>query len=666
MTDGQGRFRIEGVPEGLWTVRALMMGYRPLSRDVQIPAEGLVTVTFRLFASPVTIAPIIVTASKRTQSAEESPTSLSVLDARELYERNEIPLDQVMAYAPGVQVVGAQIGIRGSTGYNRGAGSRVLLLMDGAPAINADRSTISWDAFPVTEIERVEIIKGAGSALYGSNAIGGVVNLITRAPSATPETRVRLSGGFYSKPHYPKWRWTNRRLAFKGIDLGHSRHLGGLGLIGWFGRRVSDGYRQNGDYSRWGTMVKMAYAGLEQTQISLVCDWALEDHGELILWKRQEEALKVAPEALGDAVHSSKFHSILTGRRVLGRTLACTVRGSYSWAHWEHDFHDQQNYSTSGRPGGEVKFEFLPSRMHAVTFGLEGAYSGVESKIFGNHDTLDLGMYAQDEMSISALLSLTFGARYDRHWVDEHYHEDQFSPKVGLSYRYDASGAVRASVGRGFRAPSVAEMFSDTRVSGYRVLPNPDLLAEDAWSSEVGVRHTGRFYTVDLALFRSEYRNMIEPELTGQAFRLANLTQGRLYGAEAMLGISWRDIVTGTTSYVYLRTRDVDAKSPLAYRPAHQCTGDVSVRLGPVRASLDLRYHSRVEEVKAFPLDERVPVYVAGARFRVGPWPMRALGSDGHIEIRLRGENLLQYHYVEVERSLEPIRSFALTVAGQW
>ena len=662
-TDAAGRFRIEGAPEGTWIVKALMVGYRTESRDVRIKAMGETTVVFRLSESPVEMAPVVVTASKRAQSPEESPVSLSVVSARELREQNEASLERALAYAPGVHVAGAQIGIRGSTGYSRGAGSRVLLLMDGAPAINADRTTINWDSFPVAEIERIEIIKGAGSALYGSNAIGGVVNLITRAPSATPETRVRLSGGFYSSPHYPEWRWTDRRPTFKGMDISHSRRIGDVGVLVWFGRKVSDGYRQNGDYSRWGAMTKVEYSDVARTRTSLLCHWALEDHGEPILWKRQEEALKVAPEAVGDNVHSPKFHGILTVRRIVSRMLACTVRGSYYWTHWTHDFHDSQDYAASGRPGGEIKFELLPSRMHALTFGMEGMYTDVNSRMFGDHNTFDLGVYAQDEARVSPLLSLTFGARYDRHGVDRGRREDQFSPKVGLSYRYAVNGTFRASVGRGFRAPSIAEMFSDTRISGFRIVPNPELRAEDAWSSEVGIRHTGRFYTLDASAFRSEYRDMIEPEPVGEAFHLANLTRGRLYGAEVTFGASWRGLLMGRMNYVYLHTEDVDAGQPLAYRPAHQCTGDIALQLGPVRASGDLRYHTRVEEVKAFPQDERVPMYVVGARATLGPRRMRALGGDGEIEFQFKADNLLQYHYVEVERNLEPIRSFTFTVS---
>src|SRR5256886_14181134 len=90
--------------------------------------------------------------------------------------------------------------IRGSTGYVQGLGSRVLLLVDGVPANQGDRGGINWDLVPLDRVERVEGVKGAGSSLYGSAALGGVVNLITREIPLGFHARVRATGSLVSHP----------------------------------------------------------------------------------------------------------------------------------------------------------------------------------------------------------------------------------------------------------------------------------------------------------------------------------------------------------------------------------------------------------------------------------------------------------------------------------
>src|SRR5207249_8876710 len=98
----------------------------------------------------------------------------------------------------GVQFLYGQVNIRGSTGYVQGLGSRVLLLVDGVPANQGDRGGINWDLVPLDEVQRVEIVKGAGSSLYGSAALGAAVNLLT--PDIEPgfHAGLRATGGSYA------------------------------------------------------------------------------------------------------------------------------------------------------------------------------------------------------------------------------------------------------------------------------------------------------------------------------------------------------------------------------------------------------------------------------------------------------------------------------------
>jgi iron complex outermembrane receptor protein len=133
--------------------------------------------------------------------------SVSTMDAGSISRRNIITLDDALRYVPGVNLTEYQVNVRGSSGYSRGAGSRVLLLVDGIPFVTGDTGEMNFETLPVGQIERVEVVKGAASALYGSSALGGVINVITKRIPEQPETRIRAFGGFYGTPSFPQWDW---------------------------------------------------------------------------------------------------------------------------------------------------------------------------------------------------------------------------------------------------------------------------------------------------------------------------------------------------------------------------------------------------------------------------------------------------------------------------
>lgn len=659
MSDPQGRFRIANIPAGVYSVEAVMVGFKSeILTDVSIISGGETVVHFALQPSPLPLTPVQVTATKRRQSTEESPISVDVLSAPELRRVNVSTLNQALQYTSSVEITEGEIGIRASTGYSQGAGSRVLVLVDGHPAITGDTGGVNWDTLPVEQIESVEIVKGAGSALYGSNALSGVVNIITREPGETPETRVRLSAGLYDEPYYTQWKWTDRRLTFHSIDLSHSRRVGPVGILLFGGRRASDGYQENDDHLRYNASAKVRYA-LSQGHVSGTFAWAEDDRGEFLQWKSQAEALSIPPERRGDRVYSAKWIAYASLRRALGPKAAVILKVHNYRTHWRHHLRDSRAQSLARRSGVEVRVELFPSKRHALTVGWEGTYDRVQSEMFGNHRAYDLAGYVQDEVKLPPWLTATIGARYDDHWVEEGRREHQLSPKIGLVAQPQRGISLRASAGKGFRAPSVAERFTDAVIAGFRILPNPELKAETASSYEVGVHATlGLHLSMDVAVFRNDYSDMIEPEVVegGEDFQMANVTRSSIRGIELMVRAqAWRGLVSGELSYLGVDPRDLDTDEDLPYRSRHRVRSSVVLNYGRGQLSLDFRYASRAEKVKVYPNDERVAQYVVDVGGMV---------NLGKLALSAKVDNLLQYHYTEVERNLAPIRSYTLTLTA--
>ena len=173
---------------------------------------------------------LVVSAARRSQTFAQAPISISVADAERIADHNAFSLTGPLRYVSGVSQVDNQPVVRGSSGYSRGTGSRLLLLVDGFPMLSSDVGDIKWDAVPLQQVERVEVVKGAGSALYGTGALGGVINVLTRDPARAPGTRFRLLSGLYSQPTHSQWHWRESPMHFAGFDVSHNRVLGRTGL----------------------------------------------------------------------------------------------------------------------------------------------------------------------------------------------------------------------------------------------------------------------------------------------------------------------------------------------------------------------------------------------------------------------------------------------------
>ena len=702
-SDMGGQFFIHNLPVGTYDVEASMMGYKKeIKKEVPVLSGKDTQIAFQLEPTVLQQPALVVTASKRTQHLEDAPTSIDVVDKKDIQARNVTTLDEVLQNTAGVGIINGQINLRGSTGWNLAAGSRVLLMVDSHPLINGDTGGLDWDVIPVEEVERVEIVKGAGSALYGSNAMAGMVNILTRDPTPYPETRLRLSWGFYDEPAYPQWRWTDRfltykffdlnhydprhTLSFENVDLSHSRSLGNVGILLKVGRKRSSGYMENGDYSRWNVLGKTkVHLGSNKT-LTVMGNWALDNHGKFFEWASQESPMVVKSGKLGDRVRNEKANVYATFQHGINRKLAYTLKANVYRNNWQNLFHDDDStYAITDRFGSEAQV-YYSSGKHSLTFGSELTMHHTRSLIYGKHDTRDVALYAEDELKFSPVLIATWGTRYDYHSVVGISSDQQISPRAGLVFRPWNKNSLRFSVGHGFRAPSIAEVFAEYTYSGIKVESNLDLKkAERAWSFEFGTSQTweGRLtkefstlsfgqnpfrwalehlnpsFLLDVAFFWSQYKNMIdvEPNLETNTAKFMNLGRARIRGVETRLQASTFDRhLSATLGYTYIDPMDLDAQRTLYYRSRHRIVTSVEFRLGRFSFGWDYRYASRIEEV--IPVldsgyDERVPMHVMDGRI---------LADLGGTQIGLEGKNLGNYHYTLRQRFLEPIRHFIVTL----
>ena len=663
-TDAAGRYRLAPVAAGEIRLRAAAIGYAPAITTAQLtgPADSA-RADFTLEASPLELVPLDVVSSKVPHFGE-SATSVAQVTEQEIARRAVNTVDEAVDKAAGVQILNGQINIRGSTGYVQGLNSRVLLLVDGVPMNQGDRGGINWDLLPVDQIERVDILKGAGSSQYGSAALGGVVNLTTRDVPDGTHARLRLTGGAYADPPHPEWSFRNTAGVHDGADISASYGTATAGGRLAAGARHSDGYREQDERDHWQMAGKGRWQASPRTRVDVSGSWAVDRYQVPLSWCRRGECddrgqvyqpFKVDTAVLGAHTDSRKGYLSAQLRTVASERFAWQARGSWLRTHFIDVRPDTSEFSVANRFGAEVRAEAHPAAERTVLVGGEATFSDVASDIFGNHSQSEFGAYAESDQRIGPA-RLTGGARVDYLAVDGGSLTAVVSPRIGATLPL-AGGTLRASVGRGFRAPTMAERFVHTVAAGFEVIPNPTLRPETAWSTELG--HTALLLGVariDAALFWTEARNLIEPQLivvdTTPTIQLQNVTRARIAGLDAtVLTAPVPEHLSVMLAYTYLDTRPT-----LAFRPRHLFTlsADWTPGWGGLGAGADFRYASRPERIE-------LETFVDERRVAVKVLDLRAGWTHGPVDIRLLVSNALNYMYNLVPETLAPVRTLSVT-----
>jgi iron complex outermembrane receptor protein len=665
----KGVFEIKNAQYGFYDLEISAIGYEKRKISNFLVNESTKPLTVVLKEIAIETEQVIVSASKFEQRIEDLTVSTTIIKPDYISRRNFLTFDDVLRYIPGVQMNLEQVSIRGSSGYSKGVGPRVLVAINGIPLYAGDNGDIVWELIPLSDIERVEVIKGPASSLYGSSAIGGVINIITKSTSKNSITYFKSYLGAYDKPKYKEWRWDDYYRTFYGAELTHSNSIENFSYTLSLKKFDNMSYRQN-DYSkRYLAHLKINYNFTPENYLLFFSNYLYSNRGNYLYWKNSQNALVPKDEDNGNYVKSNRIFNGLIYHHKFNDDFSGEIKTSYYRTQFD-GYGIEHTNSIAGLLRGELITNYFVSNKFTLTTGVEASYADVKSNIFSNPEFFGCGAYTQAEFRGIKDLIATAGFRYDYIKLDTTAGKNAFTPRLGLNYKYSDQLIFRASLGTGFRAPTPAEVFTTAGVGGgVDVKQNPNLTSETSLAFEIGNQFKpleNLFF--DFAFYQTEYNNFIEPNLTKEGdIQFINLSRAGIQGFEAIADWSIIEnelkIIFG---YNYMWARDIAKNRAMKYRPRNIVYAQFKYSPTPFDFGIDFRYLSKVEEIDFAlvepPLalvvdgDKRVPIFVtdfsASFSFLIGSAPIR---------VNLNAKNIFNYYYVEFIGNLAPIRNLSLS-----
>ncbi len=534
VTNIDGNFFLN-VPAGKHVFFTSLIGYRTYKKEIECKENDTLSLSIEMEPSNKVLDEVVVSAGKYEQKLSDVTVSMEVIKPELLHNKCVAQLDQIMNQVPGVYVTDGQISIRGGSGYSYGAGSRVIMLVDEMPMLSADAGDIKFNYIPIETMEQMEVIKGASSALYGSSALNGVINMRTKYARDKPETQVSRYSGIFGDSNTPSYNWwkTNNKSnpAYQGTTFAHAQKFGNLDVV--IGGQLfnDDGYRKGSYEDRIRGNINLRYNFKKVRGLSLGVNGTIMNYkGNLFfLWKDADHPYEARDNTL--QAYNNKRNNIdpfiVYNSEKFGRH---SLRGRYFLTENTNNLNGLDQSSRAELYYGEYQWQKRLINNFNFTSGLVAMRQVVLAQIlYGNHFGENYAAYLQADKKFFHRLTVSVGARAEYYKVDTSQTKGGFfflkNPKknnlpiqpvfrAGLNYQLFEYTFLRASFGQGYRFPSVAEKYINTYVSSLNIFPNPSLQPEQGWSAELGAKHGFKISNfqgfLDVAGFVTHYYNMID------------------------------------------------------------------------------------------------------------------------------------------------------------
>lgn len=637
VTDIEGQFEIIISP-GSHDMIVSYLGYVDYIETIDLSSN--ITKNITLLTSENILDVTTITGTKYERNLSESPVSISVIKPRLIENTNMNKMDNLLDRIPGVQMIDGQVNIRGGSGYSYGAGSRVLLLIDDVPAFQADAGRPLWDDIPVENIAQVEVLKGASSALYGSAAMNGIINIRTGYATSEPQTSIFTSYTAYDAPADERKKWWTSTPNKISTGIVHKRKVKKLDMVFAGFYEDLNSYYVDTFKKRYRLSGNFKYRITPRLTLGMNTMFNYKDDASYLLWK---DAISGAYQGWEGSLTAG-----LTKRFYVDPQLTYTAKNGdkhkfLSRYYWLQNSSSTQQATASDNIYMEYQYQKqLKNWKTNLVGGVSGYFINSNSELYGNLNLIsrNFAAFVQVEKEIIDGLNVTLGTRLEKNAQSNpqvflgdtipvtRMDESKFVSRIAMNYKLAKGTYLRASVGQGYRFPTIAERFIFTNLGALNILPNPSLESETGTTFEIGAKQllalgkTKGF--VDLAFFKSNYNNMMEfvfgeyNEIVG--FQSQNVGDISISGFE--FNVAGEVDVFGQrinllAGYTFLEPKYLDISEAfentisqpipadedplfLKYRNRHNAKGDVELNIGGMSMGFTFNYSSPTVTIDQF------------------------------------------------------------------
>jgi outer membrane receptor for ferrienterochelin and colicins len=576
------------------------------------------------------LSEVVVTGTRTPHTLKEVPVETVLITRAEIEKSNAQTVTDILKNVPGLNTSGvddvfgsasSRVRLQGLS-FNDGYG---LILIDGQRIHGSGQSgahgeyAVGLNQIPVSMIERIEVVKGPGSVLYGSDAMAGVVNVITRKAPHEMAAGASASYGWYDVKEQVRDGKTT-----KPSDDGHSRNLADYSM--YFGDRPHEkiGYLASYAYEK-GQAIGIDPIDSDRHSAMVKTDFTLTD--DLGAWLKGEAS---AFEREGASPSTEDSYRLAAGTTwKSGDSHRVEVKGY----HYIDDF--TASSSASNRAGqigfsqAEGQYTLYLGKIQAITVGTEFQRQGIDYRMTNKsaglttrtnvvEDVDTWSLFLQDELTFFDVLTVVPGIRYDDHST----YGDSFNPKFAVMYRLLPSTTLRGAVGKAFKSPTIRQLYYDVPYyhSPFWIESNPNLEPEKSVGYSLGVEQWLFQDRVSLSVgaFRNDIEDMVVSETSGRTFNgqelrvYRNVSEAMTQGIDVGLRMLLGEDFTLAVSYTYTDSENKEDGLELTYSPNHTVRLSPSYEYKPLGIGLSstLSYNSEQysDTANLFPVDDHVVV----------------------------------------------------------
>ncbi len=560
ITDKNGNFTINNINLSKFTIVASYISY--LEDSVIVDMEQLKSnYILKLKPSFLKMNEIVTTSTRTSNYLKNAPVSTYVINSEELESIGATDVSKALEWIGGLSINQSQyvtdLEVQGLSG------KQVLVLIDGIKLIGKFNEKFDLSQIPSSGIERIEIVKGASSAIYGSEAMGGVVNIITKSPKDIFSFSVKSDYGSYG-------RWNSNLNAYlpfnswkSNINLTYRRFDG-------YDMDKSTIWEDGSQYDKYDALIKIEGPLFNFAKLELSAN----------LFK--EDLSIIRNEIFKDYTYNKRNNFSIRVSKEINDISKINLNTEYS--NYSHVMDEKVLSSGYMITGQETKNSLYRNELlyntilnsHQLLFGYNYEHEKNSSdRISGGEKSTDLhSLFGQDEYKFNDVISFVLGLRYDNH----SNYGGQFSPKFAFLHSPFPNLRVRLNYGSGFRAPSFKELFMDyyNEGVGYRVFGNPNLKPELSNSYSFNIEYwSNDDWQLKATLFYNSVKDMIEYSFVEYkdhitTYKAQNVQKVKTWGCEFEFKISLFDFVEQYLTYNYTDTKDELLNRELSFRSKHR------------------------------------------------------------------------------------------------